>query len=467
MEASRNPTRRAAARPAAVAGLFYPLDATALEAEVRNAVERGAPTDLAPEALVLPHAGYVYSGAVKGSGYRSLRNLERAVGTVFVLGPAHRVYTRGVAAPGHERFETPLGEVPVARAALDELRARFDYVRVSAAAHAEEHCIEVHLPFLQVLLGDFELAPLVVGDLAPAALAGLMEHLMDVEDGLVIVSSDLSHYHDYDEARRIDSDTIRRVEALDWRSLDGRRACGFVPLGALLIEAARRGLRVKSIDARNSGDTAGPRERVVGYGSFVVYDDAGIPAPADKARLLRLAREAILKRLEGGAAPDVDPAAWPRAMRGPAATFVTLRKRGVLRGCIGNHVAERPLPASVAENACRAAFEDPRFPPLRLDELEQLRVSISILSEPEPLPLKSERDLLERLRPGVDGLVLSHGTRRATFLPSVWESLPTPRAFVRALKRKAGLDADFWSPDLAVERYTALSFGEAREERAA
>ena len=378
-----------------------------------------------------------------------------------MLGPAHRVYTRGVAAPSADWFVTPLGRVAIDQARIRELTERFDFLGRSDASHAEEHSLEVHLPFLQMALDDFQLVPLVVGDIDPHELKGMVDAMLDDRDALVVVSSDLSHYHRYDEARTIDTATVASMERLAWRDLGPERACGFIPVSALLMSAAARGLTVSAVDVRNSGDTAGPKDRVVGYASLVVYDPGADLDEETRGRLLALARRAIEHRLERRTL-DVDAQAWPRACRDHRATFVTLTQAGQLRGCIGSLAAEEPLVHSVANNAIQAAFHDPRFMPVAPEEFAGIALSISVLGPAEPIRFESEQHLLEQLRPGKDGLILTFGRRRGTFLPSVWESLETPAAFLAGLKRKASLPADFWSPEIRIDRYTTESFGEGR-----
>ncbi|KAA3627451.1 MAG: AmmeMemoRadiSam system protein B [Proteobacteria bacterium] len=446
-------------RRPAVAGMFYRDDAARLRREVRGFIDAGRTSNLVPKAIIVPHAGYVYSGQVAGSGYRALANLETRVRRVFLLGPAHRVYTRGVAAPAHQSFSSPLGEMPIDRERITELCERFDFVTISDASHAEEHSLEVHLPFLQTALGDFLLVPLVVGEVHPGRLRELIDHVLDNPGDLLVVSSDLSHYHGYDEARLIDAQTVELMENLEWQEMRPERACGFVPVSALLLSAAERGWRVSAVDVRNSGDTAGPRDRVVGYASLVVHEPVAEFDPETRKRLLGVARDSIEHGFSD-LALAIDPTAWPRACGRHTATFVTLESSGVLRGCIGSLAAEEPLVASVANNAARAAFNDPRFPPLTRREFDEIDICISVLSPPVPMRFDSQEALLEQLRPGEDGLILSWGRHRGTFLPSVWRLTDSPGRFLAHLKRKAGLSEDFWSDDIRIERYTTESFGE-------
>jgi AmmeMemoRadiSam system protein B len=257
-------------RRPAVAGTFYPGAPRALEDAVRGFL--GAATgsaDPAPKALIAPHAGYVYSGPVAASAYARIAARTAEIRRVVLLGPAHRFRLRGLAAPEAEVFETPLGAVRIDRAALEPVLA-LPQVVASDAAHAREHSLEVHLPFLQLLLGDFGLVPLVVGDAAAEEVEQVIDLLWGGSETLIVVSTDLSHYHDYATAKRIDTETTRAVEICAAESIDSEQACGYVPLQGLLLRARNHGLSVRAVDVRNSGDTAGSRDSVVGYGSFVV-----------------------------------------------------------------------------------------------------------------------------------------------------------------------------------------------------
>jgi MEMO1 family protein len=254
-------------RPPAVAGFFYPEDPAALEQSVRALLLQGSAAAPAPKSLIAPHAGYVYSGPVAASAYAQLRPLAGRVERVVLLGPAHRVWLRGLALPSVDAFETPLGRVPIdAHAAA--LLADLPQVVVSDAAHRDEHSLEVQLPFLQVALGAFRLVPLAVGDASTEEVAQVIERLWGGPETLVVVSTDLSHYHDYATARRLDAAACRAIEALRGDQLGEESACGRVPLRGLLEVARRHGLAARTLDLRSSGDTAGPRDRVVGYGAW-------------------------------------------------------------------------------------------------------------------------------------------------------------------------------------------------------
>ncbi|MBI5330229.1 MAG: AmmeMemoRadiSam system protein B [Betaproteobacteria bacterium] len=437
------------ARSPAVAGAFYPADPAALRRAVHGFLATARPPVLPrPKALMAPHAGYVYSGPVAASAYALLTPLRGVIRRVVLLGPVHRVWTPGLALPDADAFDTPLGRIPLDREAMDGL-ADLPQVRVHAEAHAQEHSLEVHLPFLQESLEAFTLIPLAVGGATPEAVAEVLDRLWGGDETLIVVSSDLSHFLDYAAAQQRDDATVRHILHQDaW--LEGDQACGCHPLNGLLLTARRRGLQTHLLDLRNSGDTAGERARVVGYASIAFTE------PGRGDLLLRRARAAIAQAL----GRQADPSPCPEWMRQPAACFVTLTLQGRLRGCIGSLQAHRALNADLEANARAAAFNDPRFPPLTAEELGQIRVEVSLLTAPEPMRFSNEADALAQLRPGVDGVILEHGWHRATFLPQVWEQLPDPVEFMAHLKQKAGLEADFWAPEIRLSRYQVEKFRE-------
>ena len=495
-----NPGVNLPVRAAAVAGSFYPAEAARLRSEVQ-ALLRAASDEAArpaPKAVIAPHAGYVYSGATAARAYARLAALRGTVTRVVLLGPAHRVHVRGIALPEASAFDTPLGPVEVDQEAVYALSALRQVV-AARPVHAAEHALEVHLPFLIETLGGFKLVPLVVGEITPAMVAEVINLLWGGPETLIVVSTDLSHYHPYRDAVRIDSAT---VAAMAGRAVNitHEQACGATPVNALMQVARERGLQVELIDQCNSGDTAGPRDRVVGYAAFALYEAADAVAgntsragtntaeamprnssntsntsnaaatagsspqsvvpqwfPADGgAALTGLARAAIERVL--GLPPSFALAApW---LAHAAAVFVTLTRDGALRGCIGSLAAHRAVGLDVTENAVAAALRDPRFAPVTAQELPALKVEVSLLTAPQPMEFVSEADALAQLRPPFDGVIFEASGRRSTFLPQVWEQMPAPHAFLAALKEKAGLPAGYWGADVRLSRYRVAKFTE-------
>jgi len=270
-----NPSQSASVRASAVAGLFYPGDARELAgnlAQLLGAAAHEAPERDAPKAIIAPHAGYIYSGPIAASVYALLAPARSRITRVVLLGPTHRVAIKGLALPGCAAFATPLGKVEIDAAAVGALD-KLPQVSVNARAHAPEHSLEVHVPFLQVVLGKFTLVPLAVGQASAQEVAEVLDALWGGAETLIVVSSDLSHYLPYADAQAVDRGTAQAILALA-PELSHEQACGATPVTGLTHVARRRGLKPELIDLRNSGDTAGDRNRVVGYGAFAFYEEA-------------------------------------------------------------------------------------------------------------------------------------------------------------------------------------------------
>jgi len=307
-----------------------------------------------------------------------------------------------------------------------------------------------------------------MGDATPDEVAEVLETVWGGAETLIIISSDLSHYLSHAQAQAVDRQSIQTLLALQ-PTLSHRQACGATPVNGLLLAARRHGLKPQLLALRNSGDTAGDRQRVVGYAAVAFHEAAAtarrpvactVPADAGDV-LLPLARNAIAAGV-GRAEPAPEDAAAATWLQAPGATFVTLTRDGRLRGCIGSLRAHRSIQADVQANAVAAAMRDPRFAPVTAGELDRIAVEVSLLSAAERLQFSSEAEALAQLRPGIDGLIFECGAARSTFLPQVWSQLPKPADFLAQLKRKAGLPGDFWSDEVRLSRYTVHKWTEAQ-----
>lgn len=406
-----------------------------------------------PKALIVPHAGYVYSGRTAAQAYARLARSRSVIRRVVLLGPAHRVAVRGLALPGVDAFATPLGEVPLDLQAMHAI-IRLPQVVVSAAAHAREHALEVQLPFLQAVLDDFTLVPLVVGDASAKEVAQVLDLLWGGLETLLVISSDLSHYLPIDAARTVDRDTVQHILQQD-AALTHNQACGATLVNGLLLTMRRHALNAELLGICNSGDTTGNNDRVVGYAAIAFTQARTVPDEQQQAKVLLSIARASIGHALGLDIKAAENAPW---LREQVATFVTLHLQGQLRGCIGTLQARRSLLEDVKANAVAAALRDPRFEPLTAQELEDTQIEVSLLSAMQPLRFSSEADALSQLRPGVDGMVLEYGSLHSTFLPQVWEQLPKVEQFMAHLKQKVGLPADFWSSELRLKRYTVRTF---------
>ncbi|MEL6476437.1 MAG: AmmeMemoRadiSam system protein B [Pseudomonadota bacterium] len=441
-----------------VAGTFYPAEPAALHrmtAELLAAREgRVVPT---PKALILPHAGYRFSGAAAAAGVSRLAT-DAGIERVVILGPSHYHRFEGIALPAAEALETPLGTLPVdaAAAALLDLPE----VNVVEQAFSREHAIEVELPLLQARIGGFAVLPLVVGKIETERLAEILQAVWGGAETLVVISTDLTHFLTAEACREIDLQTARKVELADPVGLTSAEACGVRPLAAFLTLAHRHGLRVTRLALTHSGKATGDLARVVGYGAWMAHWPRQQTLAEDlRLETLEIARKALISRAARGKTPGIQLSSFAQPLQTTAASFVTLTKADKLRGCIGSLKAHQPAIQDIVMNAAKAGFEDPRFSAMTTEEIAETEIEIALLSRPAPMAFSGEGDLLEQLRPGEDGLILQSGTHRGTFLPKVWSSLRDRKSFWHGLKKKAGLPVDDWSVDMKVWRYSTETFG--------
>lgn len=442
---------RLSIRSPAVAGTFYPKNPAQLDNMLDEYLHQDIPDVTPPKAIIAPHAGYIYSGPVAASVYANVAKLRSQIKRVVLLGPTHRVYVQGIALPSNSHFATPLGNVPIDTEALKGISTH-SFVQYFDAAHEQEHSLEVHIPFLQKVLNDFALIPILVGDATPDQVASILEELWGGDETLIVISSDLSHYLDYETARKIDADTTHLIESFDYKNIGSNQACGCMPMRGLLKLAQEKNMSIQTLDLRNSGDTAGTMDRVVGYGAYALFENR-ILNKDDEKIIFDVIHKSIEYGLETGEAYEPEIEGVSENLKKNYAVFITLNLHGQLRGCIGTTEAHTPLINAVAQYAYAAAFSDPRFKPLTAEEYKHIEINLSILTPAVPLPFNDEQDLINKLRSNIDGLIIAKGNARATFLPVVWKSLKDPKQFLNELKRKAGIPASD-SPDKAW-RYTA------------
>jgi len=449
-------------RESVIAGSWYPASPQDLQRAIQKLLsavpEREAAGDLI--ALISPHAGYAYSGQVAAYGYGLLK--QQKFGTVVIIAPSHHAAFSGVSVYDQGGYRTPLGLVPLDRALIDRLEQRENRIRYVPEAHRREHSLEIQLPFLQTVMPGFKLVPLVMGDQSYATcqwLAEALAHCLRGKSALIVASSDLSHFHPYDEARRLDQAVIEDVRKFDPQNLSydlarGRcEACGGGPMVTALLTARALGAnQAEVLHYANSGDVTGDRTQVVGYlaaalwkgadrgGPTAVPDKVGVDlglTAEEKALLHRIVRTAIEARCRGEAQPHMEVTSSKlKELRG---AFVTLHKKGELRGCIGHVIGDRPVAETVAEMAVAAAFQDPRFPPVTANELKDLDIEISVMT-----PLRRITDVNE-IQVGVHGIIVQQDDRSGLLLPQVATQYGWDRTtFLEFTCRKANLPADAW-----------------------
>ncbi len=450
-------------RPPAVAGSFYPSEPGRLRETVKGYIE-GAEINQ-PEGrlygLLCPHAGYQYSGAVAGYCYRSLKG--RSISTVILIGPSHYEAFRGVAVYPSGAWLSPLGKVKIdSRLAKQILNPEAD-VRAAPEVFKKEHSLEVQVPFLQILIPEVRIVPLLVGHPTKASFEYLKDKLARIlakrQDVVLVLSSDLSHYHPYDRARKMDMkvlDALQRLSVEDLqRLLSGAEAemCGAYPaiyaLSALRQAGATNGVLFKYM---NSGDVVpAMKSRVVGYGAMGFYKTA--LTRTQKITLLRLARQAIQTYVLQHRL--INPEVKDPRLRASGASFVTIKVAGHrLRGCIGNLLPYLPLYESVIRNAVAASSRDPRFPPMAPDELKDMEVEVTVLSPMEPV------EDIDEIQVGKHGLYLLKGNHSGVLLPQVPVEFGWDRdTFLKQLALKAGLSPDDWQ-GANLYKFTAEVFSE-------
>jgi len=470
-------------REPAVAGLFYPGEERVL-AKTVDALLEGAPAHRFPrlKGLVCPHAGYAFSGQTAAIGYKTL--VGRQIETVIVMGPSHYAFLEGACIPDAQAYRTPLGLAEISEKARDLARtAPFGLEkpcpvqrpawwaqapkpapeRGQDTPETWEHSVEVQVPFLQRVAGKFKILPIVLGEVDPEQVAKALAAILD-DKTIVVASSDLSHYHPYNAAKALDNRCVQAICAMNTDDMKGQEACGKTPILALMHLAKIKGWKAQLLDCRNSGDVSGDKDRVVGYAAVAFYEpEVENFAASERKLLLELARRTLTTVAANSASPgpELDPKSVSPKLAEKRACFVTLTKGGVLRGCIGHILPREALYQAVIDNARNAALLDPRFSPVQPDEVGGIKIEISVLTEPQALAFNSPDDLLNKLQPHKDGVLLRIGERSATFLPQVWEQLPDKVQFLEHLSEKAGCPPAAWrGQDTSVSIYHVECFEE-------
>ncbi len=484
----------AAIRPPAVAGSFYSDSPSELKKTVEGFLARATDAEIEGQivALLSPHAGYVFSGQVAAYSYKQLKNRE--FDDVIIIGPSHCLYLKGASVGSWDYYQTPLGKVEVDMELVKKLKAADSKIKFTPAAHSREHAVEVQLPFLQYVLGKFKLVPIIMGNSSPENCQMLSDALIKTigsKKVLLVASSDMSHYPRYEDACRVDRQTLEVIESLaplkllqSSRQILGQgipnldcTLCGLGPVTTVLMTAKRLGAtEVKVLKYANSGDVTvmgrTNRNRVVGYGSVAVYKSNKLEMKGQKragdftlteeqkVTLLQIARRTLSYCLRKEKIPEFqvqDP-----GLRQKRGVFVTLTNRGRLRGCIGHFAPDTPLYRLVSQMTIAAATQDYRFAYnlITVDELPEIRIEISVLS-----PMRRIKSI-DEIRMGVDGIYVKMGNRVGTFLPQV--ATETGWSKIEFLERccfdKAGLSLDAWKKGAEIHTYTALVFHESEKK---
>jgi hypothetical protein len=437
-------------REPVVAGYWYPAKEKELQAMVSGFYDRAKDAEIDGKvmALIEPHAGFVYSGQIAAYGFKQLRDKYK---TVIVLGPSHRYPLVEASILNVTHYKTPLGEIRLSSKVKELLKE--DIIDTVPEAHAQEHSIESELPFLQEKLGDFELIPILVGQIDFKELANVLIKYTD-ENTLLVVSADLSHYHPYDEAVKLDTFCLNVIDKMDANRLNDCEIDARWAVAALFEIAKEKGWESKVIAYANSGDVTGDKSKgVVGYSAVAFYEEKGVKKE-EQDFLLKLARETLEGYIKEGKVPEVNEDLVSEELMEKQGCFVTLEKNHQLRGCIGHIIPQKPLYQCVIENTVNAAVNDKRFMPVTEDELEDIEVEISVLTVPQELSYSSSDELLGLLRPGIDGIIILSGMYQSTYLPQVWLNFNNEKeSFLSSLCQKGGAARDCWK-DMKTKVFT-------------
>ena len=445
------------------AGSFYPEKPEELN-NLLNSYKQELYTEYKSKAIIVPHAGIIYSGYAAMAGFQHLELNEN----IFIIAPSHHESFNNIALPEYTYFETPLGSLEVNNRLIKDIAEKFPCL-ISNEVFDKEHSIEVQLPFIQNLFCpqvqsaiDFvkglkkigrklRIVPVLVGDCDYRLISDLISTYW--ENSSFVISSDLSHYYTKQECRQIDTYTATIIETGKIDFMQREQACGLTGIKGLVDFANNNDCSMIRIMMYNSGDISKDTEKVVGYGSWFMYTDSRnefIEQHCTKY-ILKSVRESIEAALKG---EEYIPREIPPVLTEYGASFVTLKINNELRGCIGSVYPTKPLILDLVDNANNSAFHDPRFEPLTEEEFSQIQISVSILSAIERINFKDERDLLSKIYP--HGVIIAERDKRAVYLPVVWEQLPDRDVFLKSLKEKAGLPPSYFSRTMEAYKFDAI-----------
>ena len=450
-------------KSACFAGSFYPENPEELT-KLLDSCKQQEKVLYKSKAILVPHAGIYYSGHAAMSAYQHLEMNEN----IFIFAPSHQVNFKNIALPKYTYFDTPLGSLEVNNRLIKEIVEKFPAV-ISDEVFEHEHSIEVQLPFIQHVFNPhiqsavdfvkglkkigkkFRIIPILVGKCDYRMISDIMSTYW--ENSSFVITSDLSHYYSHSECRQLDSYTATIIETGKLDFLEPHQACGMICIKGLLDFANNNECSLIRNMMYNSGDISNDKNKVVGYGSWFLYNDTtnDYIEKFYSKYLLKVVKTAIWGALNG---EDFIPNNVPAVLAQYGASFVTLNKKGNLRGCIGSVYPTKPLILDLIDNAKNAAFHDPRFNPLDITEFEDLQISISLLSSIERINFKDERDLLSKIYP--HGVIIAERERRAVYLPVVWEQLPERDVFLNSLKEKAGLPPNYFSKSIEAYKFDAI-----------
>ena len=429
-----------------VINIFYSGDKDKLSEQLKN-FDKDFVYEYLSRAVIVPHAGYVYSGEL---AYKGIKQLNKNLKNLFIFAPAHRVAFEGIALSTYDEWKTPLGNIKINQEINKELNEKFG-AQYFDDGYKDEHSIEIQVPLIQTIFNEVQIIPVLIGNENPNIITKIIEYFWQNQDCGFIISSDLSHFLTDDKAKKLDNKTASMIET---GSIDGfsfNQACGAIGIYGLCEFINKMNYSLIRIDMYNSSLATNDKSRVVGYGAWILYE-------GDKNQfikkyysnyILNLVKDVISSKFRGNEVITNHAPIFNES----GACFVTLKKQGHLRGCIGSIIAHQPLINDLINHAQDAGFRDPRFNPLKEDELKELEIDVSILTEPKKMNFKDEQDLLNQIVPNKDGIIIKDGQYQAVYLPSVWEEIPDKIMFLKSLKIKAGMHPDHFSNSFEAYRF--------------
>lgn len=435
----------------ALAGTFYTANKEDLKDQIEYfGTESKNYYNTPTRAVIVPHAGLVFSGRV---AYEGINQLDKSIKNLFIIAPSHKVAFDGLAVTSYDFMKSPIGKSEVNREITKELVDRFG-AHINDEPMESEHSLEVQLPIIQTVFENVKIIPVLIGKEGPAAIERIISAYYFNPDNGFIISSDLSHFLEDSEARKLDAETAKMIESGNINGFRYDQACGAVGIAGLVEFSNRNHFTLIRIDMTNSSETSEDKSRVVGYGSWFLYEGNKYDfIERNYSKMIPQLCKIVLKSAFDKAQITIQ---YPQILDEEGACFVTLEKDGQLRGCIGSVVAHRALINDIVENTKNAAFSDRRFQPVTVDELDNIKINVSILTPAYKMEFSSEEELLDKIRPNVDGIIIVDGQHQGVYLPSVWEELPDKKQFLNSLKVKAGLSEDYFSDKLEAYHFETV-----------
>lgn len=453
------------------AGTFYPRDARELARRTADLIESAdrrlrLPASEIPKAIIVPHNAFYFSGDVAAAGYAALRRLKPFVKRVVLIGSSHQGQYFGISLSQAKYWEMPDRQFEIDRELTEKL-LKIQGIGFDSDAHEAESSLEMQLPFVSAVFGkDVKIMPILVEDASIEQVSDLIAAVWGGPETVIIISTDMSSGKQDEKVKSDIYDISKLLEKEEYAKIKPKHFCAPLPVAGLLAYVRENHFSVQTIELQTSADAFPATDKVVGFGAFGVYEtndgaeDNKVQMEnilqANQESLLRVAAQSIVTGFERGRPLRLRESRYPEELRQKGATFVNIYYNGALRGSAGSGEPTRSILEDIAENAYAAAFSDFRFIPLNEEEIKNAEITISVLTRPTPIRFENEKELLAKIRPRQDGLILRERSNKALFLPQVWETFSSPEEFLAYLKQKAGLPMDYWSPTVKVYRFDVI-----------